>query len=168
MDWGFLNYYCSHILHNALGLGEGGGGVFQTVTASTNLCSHSTQLQFKVIEPWMTPSDWHIGDQEQLPATNLPAEPGNILALQSTIIILFLLKWQHRSLATYMGCAMGSQCIKPPEYPALSFLVLNKKILRTVKNCSQKGPMSNYTPGKNVWPSTAAAGFVRVGVIKTS
>lgn len=64
---------------------------------------------------------------------------------------------------------MGLQYIKPPEHPAFNFLVvLNKKIVRTIENCSQEDLLSNYTPDKSVWPSTAAVGFVRVAVIETS
>lgn len=65
--------------------------------------------------------------------------------------------------------AMGLQRVKPSEHPAFYFhVILNKKIVRTIENCSQKGPLSAYTPEKIVWPSTAAADFVRVVGIQTT
>lgn len=57
---------------------------------------------------------------------------------------------------------MGLQHVKPSEHPAFYFLaILNKKIVRTTEDCSQKGPLSAYTPEKIVWPSIAAADFVK-------
>jgi len=92
------------------------------------------------------------------------------LALQSTIIyILVLLKWCHSSIAPLSGCAMGLRCVKPPEHPAFYFLViLNKKIARIIEDCSQKGPLSTYAPGKSVCASTSADDFARVVAIQTS
>lgn len=113
---------------------------------------------------------WHIRHQKQLPAAKLPVKSGNpIFGIAVNNYLNPLLKWYHSSLASLLGCAMALQYVKPLKHPDFYFLViLNKKIVRTIENCSQKGLLSTYAPEKSVCPSTAASHFIRLIVIQTS